>query len=112
MRILLPLRECERFRQPGVMTVDVSVVICTRNRAASLRSTLDALAGVALPDGWSIELVVGDNGSTDGTCEVVKNASLRGMEGRYVREEMPGKSRAYNRGISEARGRVMLFTDD
>ena len=91
---------------------DVSIVICTRNRAQSLRSTLDVISRVVIPERLNVELIVADNGSTDETRQVVEQARIPGVGVRYLREGAPGKSRAYNTAISAAGGRILLFTDD
>lgn len=85
----------------------ISVVIATRNRADSLRQRLPKL--LALSPGLPWELIVVDNGSSDGTAEL-----LAGMAGRLqaVYEPEPGKSRALNRAITAARGELLVFTDD
>lgn len=92
--------------------VDVSIVICTRDRCLHLRQGLAQLGTVAIPDGWRVELVVVDNGSSDETSAVVRAASLADMPVRYVFEPAKGKGHAYNSGLAAARGSVLLLTDD
>jgi glycosyltransferase involved in cell wall biosynthesis len=88
-----------------------SVVICTRNRAASLGRTLQALARMTLPG--PTEVVVVDNGSTDETPTVVRDvAAAMPFVLRYVVEPRPGKSVALNRGVETATGEFVAFTDD
>jgi glycosyltransferase involved in cell wall biosynthesis len=48
--------------------VNVSVAICTWNRAKLLDPTLDSLAGLRIPDGLDWEVLVVDNGCTDDTA--------------------------------------------
>lgn len=86
---------------------DISVIVATRDRADSLRRLLPRL--LELSPGLAWELVVADNGSTDGTAEV-----LAGLAGRVrtVFEPLPGKSRALNRAMAAARGELLVFTDD
>ncbi|HET8654365.1 MAG TPA: glycosyltransferase family 2 protein [Longimicrobiaceae bacterium] len=91
---------------------DVSVVVCTRNRARSLARTLSTLALQSLPAGLTAELLVVDNGSRDGTAALVRDRRLLGGPARLVPEPAPGLSRARNAGLRAARGRVILFTDD
>lgn len=92
--------------------MDCSIIICTRNRAAMLEQTLRAFQAVTVPCGWQVEMLVADNGSTDGTAEVIKSASHSSIEIRHIYEPRPGKSRAQNTALSYARGDVLLFTDD
>src|SRR5688572_12299934 len=88
----------------------MTVAICTRNRAASVRDTLASLAECAMPDDiW--EVVVVDNGSTDDTPAVVRAFEPR-LPVRVVREEEPGLSRARNAAVHAARGEYIVWTDD
>jgi glucosyl-dolichyl phosphate glucuronosyltransferase len=91
--------------------MNVSIIICTRNRADSLEQTLKALSLVEVPAGFQIEIVVVDNGSTDHTAKVVKNRDW-GISVRYVFEPSPGLSKARNAGLAAAGGEILLFTDD
>jgi hypothetical protein len=86
----------------------ISVVLATRNRAASLERFLTALSGQegAPP----FEVVVADNGSSDDTASVLRNA--REMRLRSVRVEQPGKGRALNAALRMAEGELVVLTDD
>lgn len=91
---------------------EFSIILCTRNRAELLSHALEGLRAIDYP-AHSVELVLVDNGSTDSTREVVENKVARfPFAVRYVHEPRPGLSVARNRGIGEARGRFLLFTDD
>ncbi len=77
---------------------------------------MKALSSVALsrlPESVTWEVLVVDNNSCDQTREVVEDFIGR-YPGRfrYLFESEPGKSRALNRGIAEARGDVLAFMDD
>ena len=89
----------------------VSVVVCTRNRAAELRQALDHWTGISAVIPW--ELIIVDNGSTDGTQDVIREfASATGIACRSVVEPRRGLSRARNCGWRAARAPVIAFTDD
>jgi len=53
-----------------------------------------------------------DNGSSDETPQVLKSFAEDLDNFRFTVDERPGKSGAINRAMREARGRVILFTDD
>jgi glucosyl-dolichyl phosphate glucuronosyltransferase len=89
-----------------------SIILCTRNRCASLRRTLAALEAVGVPDGWTVEVIVADNGSTDETARVVEAAQLPNMACRYVCEPRVGQCYARNAGLAAAAGEIIIFTDD
>jgi hypothetical protein len=66
---------------------------------------------MVVPDGLSWEIVLVDNASTDATSSVV--ATHRGdLPIRYVMEPQQGLAHARNRGVAEASGEILLFTDD
>lgn len=90
----------------------VSVILCTANRADSLRQTIQALGRVAVPRDLSVELVVVNNASSDATPDVIASACLQNMVVRGVIEEQRGVSRARNRGIVESSASVLVFVDD
>jgi glycosyltransferase involved in cell wall biosynthesis len=91
---------------------EFSIILCTRNRAELLSRALENLRAIDYP-AEDVELVLVDNGSTDATREVVERSLARfAYSLRYFYEPKPGLSVARNRGISEARGRFLLFTDD
>lgn len=91
--------------------VDISVVVCTRNRADPLRQLLETMAAMRVPAGLRWELVLVDNGSSDNTPAVAQSFAP-GLPIRYVREDQAGLSNARNRGVAEARGRYICWTDD
>jgi glycosyltransferase involved in cell wall biosynthesis len=90
----------------------VSIIICTRDRADSLRQTLQSIGKCTIPADLPAELLVIDNGSSDHTREVVESAELKNMPLRYIGEPNPGLSHARNLGLAEASGDIILFTDD
>lgn len=90
----------------------ISIIICTRNHAESLRATLISLKHIQIPDDQAVELVVADNGSEDHTASVVEAAELAPMAVRYLRVPQKGKSLALNAALSVASGEVMAFIDD
>jgi glycosyltransferase involved in cell wall biosynthesis len=92
--------------------MDATVIICTYNRAESLRDTLRAVAALACAPGRQWEVVVVDNNSSDHTRTIVTDAQQDLPCLRYEFEGQQGLSHARNRGITSARGTVLLFTDD
>lgn len=91
--------------------IDITVIICTRNRASQLASVLDSACRLVVPPGLVWEFVVVDNGSTDGTADVVARYADR-LPIKCVREDRAGLSNARNRGVDEAKGDYICWTDD
>lgn len=93
--------------------VEITVIMITRNRRETLRGALESVLRQAErePRGW--EIVVVDNGSSDGTAELVKTlCTTSPVPMRAVVEPELGASSARNRGFREAKGELMAFLDD
>lgn len=88
----------------------VSVVVCTRNRADELTECLDRLGALQHP---GLEVLIVDNAPSDDSTRVVFDEVVGSdPRFRYVREPRPGLSCARNRGLAEATGRHVIYTDD
>ncbi|MEO8622922.1 MAG: glycosyltransferase family A protein, partial [bacterium] len=88
----------------------ITVVVCTRDRTASLARCLDSLRALAYP---AFEVVVVDNApATRDTAALVERLSAEWPTLRYVREDRPGLDWARNRGLAEARHDIVAYTDD
>lgn len=86
-----------------------SIVIPTYNRKLLLERCLGAIAALDFPRG-EYEVIVVDDGSTDGTKEYLKGlkeANLRILFGNHG-----GPAKARNYGVREASGLYIAFTDD
>ncbi len=91
----------------------ISILLCTRDNAESLRHALEAIGNAERPAGLPCELLVVDNSAGEATAKLLAGRRLsNGMPLRSVRERKNGKANAMNRGLSEARGNILLFTDD
>lgn len=93
---------------------DISLIISSRNRASGLDSCLQAISVAALQASeLNLEFIFVDNGSTDGTSDVVDRWSETApIATTLIVENRPGLSNARNTGIERARGRILAFTDD
>jgi GT2 family glycosyltransferase len=89
-----------------VTAVDLTVVIPTYDRAGHLRRCLDALAAQEV-DG-SVQVIVADDGSSDGTADVL--AGRPDVES--LRLSHRGRSAARNAALEHSRGDLVLFLDD
>ena len=87
----------------------VTVVVPTFRRPQQLRSCLEALAAQTFPEPW--EVVVVDDGSPQPFSAADLPAADR-LALRVIRQENAGPAAARNRGVREARGELVAFTDD
>lgn len=88
---------------------EVSVVIPARNSARFLGDQLEALAAQDFDGAW--EVLVVDNGSTDGTAAVAASWETRLPLSVVSARERTGSFYARNRGASQARGKIVCFCD-
>lgn len=94
----------------GMPEPTVSVVVCTRDRPGSVRSTLESILACRYP-AERRELLVVDNASGADAPVELPEARLDGPV-RLLREPEPGLSNARNRGLRGARGEIVAFADD
>jgi len=93
------------------MNVHISAVVCTFNRVDYLRKAIKSLVNQTLPK-EHYEILVVDNGSTDGTCLVVLEEFSSVQNLRYFYEPLLGLSQARNTGWQHAIGRYVAYLDD
>jgi len=90
-----------------------SVVIPTYNRLATLRMVLTALG--LQNDAPRFEVVIVDDGSSDGTARELEQASASGklpFEFQFISQKNSGPGRARNRGVEMATGDYVVFIGD
>jgi GT2 family glycosyltransferase len=114
------LVDCERHRKPAFAAVQrvyrsalpplpepaprVSVVVCAYNAERTIEACLRSLRGLRYPN---YEVIVVNDGSTDGTLEIVRRHPWVTL----VSHENRGLSAARNSGIAAAGGELIAFTD-
>ncbi len=98
------------FSAIGGMSEMISVVIPTRNRPQAVESCLDALAAQTLPPG-SFEVIVVDDGSKPPLSLDCSRWATK-FDLKLVSQHNTGPAGARNRGVAEARGEFLAFTDD
>ncbi len=91
--------------------VDISLIICTRDRYHQLARCLESVRCITFERPW--ELIIVDNGSTDETAavirEFIKTINVRTI---YQFEPRGGKSKGLNTALETATGQILAFTDD
>lgn len=89
--------------------IEISVVVPTYNRKAMLRELLGELAAQDYPK-KRYEIIVVDDGSTDGTRDLVRSLKIPNLV--YVWQKNAGPSTARDRGIKKAKGKIVALLDD
>lgn len=92
---------------------DISVVVCCYNSSSRLPETIKHLSQQK-SSGFSWEIIVIDNLSTDATERVAKEelAKVAHISYRVIKEETPGLAAARERGVKEANYGIIVFCDD
>lgn len=90
--------------------VELSVILPALNAATTIGAQLEALLAQAWTGTW--EVVVVDNGSSDGTTELVADVARCTPRVRLVdASDRPGAAHARNQGVAAAGGRLLAFCD-
>lgn len=100
------LRTGRRGRSWGPpVTEPVSVVVPAYNESAGIEAAVRSLLGSDHP----VEIIVVDDGSTDGTADLVDSLRLPGV--RVIRQENAGKPAALNTGLAAAGCDLVVMVD-
>ncbi|MFE4664200.1 glycosyltransferase [Streptomyces sp. NPDC056716] len=110
MMLILSVVHARRVRRPNFrwgppITEPVSVIVPAYNEAKCIEQTVRSLMASDHP----IEVIVVDDGSTDGTARIVEDLRLPGV--RVVRQLNGGKPAALNRGIANAGHDLIVMMD-
>ncbi len=90
----------------------LSVVIPAHNEADKIGRAITSIRDYALNKGWDVEVVVVDDGSTDGTGQAAHDVAAAPLTVRVLRNEPnQGKGFSVRRGMMEATGRLRIFCD-
>lgn len=91
--------------------MNISVVVCTKDRSSALRRCLQSIFAIDFRGDW--EVIVVDNNSSDGTPQAISEMKhFSPVPFRSLVEPRPGNSAGRNAAIDVARGEVVFFTDD
>lgn len=90
----------------------LSVVIPAYNEEKRLGQTLRRISGFLSEKGYSFEIIVVDDGSSDGTESISRESGMREPVLKVLSNGINrGKGFSVRRGMNEASGRFVLFTD-
>ncbi|MEV5782345.1 glycosyltransferase [Streptomyces sp. NPDC048448] len=111
MMLVLSAAHARRVRRDGFrwgpvpVTEPVSVLVPAYNEAKCIENTVRSLMASEHP----VEVVVVDDGSSDGTARIVEELRLPNV--RVVRQLNAGKPAALNRGVANARHDIVVMMD-
>jgi glycosyltransferase involved in cell wall biosynthesis len=91
--------------------MNVTVAICTWNRAKLIDQTLAQMRQLRIPDGVEWELLVVDNNCNDGTDAVLTSYTAK-LPLRKLKESRQGKSHAANLAVANTTADLLIWTDD
>ncbi len=88
----------------------LSIIICVYNEAATALTVIDRVRAAPLSDGWSKEIIVVDNFSTDGTREQLQNLTCPDVRVIFHPHNL-GKGASVRTGFREASGEYGVIQD-
>lgn len=98
-------------RKNTIKDLDLSLIVCTRDRAEQLKTCLEYVARQQVSCAW--ELIVVDNGSSDETGAILAEyAATVSFPTTVLFEGAPGKSRGLNQAWRVASSDIIAFVDD
>jgi glycosyltransferase involved in cell wall biosynthesis len=90
----------------------ISIVIPAYNEAPRLGPTLDRVLDFVRKQGWDAEVIVVDDGSRDGTADIVRGYGKNNEIVRLLQNPgNRGKGYSVRNGVMNANGQIILFTD-
>lgn len=89
-------------------TPHVAIVIPIYNEEGILHSAVVDLRERLAPFGWNYEIVLAENGSTDGTVELARALSQKYAEVRFITAGAPDYGKALREGILSTKARYVL----
>lgn len=90
------------------MSVLVSVVVPVYNLEKYIENCLKSIVAQTYKN---LEILCIDDGSTDGSADIIKSMAENDLRIKYVYQENAGVSAARNRGMNEATGEYLMFVD-
>ncbi|MER8028579.1 bifunctional polysaccharide deacetylase/glycosyltransferase family 2 protein [Streptomyces bauhiniae] len=111
LMLLLSAAHARRTRRrgfrwgPAPVTEPATVLVPAYNEAKCIENTVRSLVGGEHP----VEVIVVDDGSSDGTARIVEGLALPGV--RVVRQHNAGKPAALNRGLANASHDLIVMMD-
>ncbi|HEX5417868.1 MAG TPA: glycosyltransferase family 2 protein, partial [Chloroflexota bacterium] len=88
----------------------LSVIIPAYNEKATIAAIVNRVRDVTLADGWEKEIIVVDDGSRDGTREILSSVSFPDVRVIF-HERNGGKGVAIRTGVAEATGDYVIIQD-
>jgi cellulose synthase/poly-beta-1,6-N-acetylglucosamine synthase-like glycosyltransferase len=96
----------------GIPPASVSIIVCAHNEAASIGAKLRSVFASVRGRSEAIEIIVCDDGSTDGTASIIATlARESSFPFRLMRLPRGGKAAALREAIRTAAGDILVFSD-
>lgn len=91
---------------------DLTIILATASSEAVVAPTLASLREAVSGSALSIEVLLVENATSSSLGKLALGPVCASVGVRYLHEATPGKSHALNCALRQARGRVLVFTDD
>lgn len=108
LKCIASLRKCE-ISADGGFTPSVSILLSVYNEESIIKEKIQNFLSLDYPREL-LEMVIVSDKCTDKTEEIIRSFRCERIK-LLVQENRSGKTMALNRGITEARGDILIFTD-
>jgi cellulose synthase/poly-beta-1,6-N-acetylglucosamine synthase-like glycosyltransferase len=110
--MLAALAPRRRAAVAGVAPSSISIIVCAHNEAASIGAKLRSVAEAVRGRAETIEMIVCDDGSGDGTADIAEEVGQDfPVTFRLIRLPRGGKAAALRQAIPAATGEILVFSD-
>ena len=89
----------------------LSIIIPAHNEQDRLPASLEKVLAFLRSQEYSAEIIIVENGSSDGTAEIARQAAERHPQVRWIQEPLAGKGRAVRSGMLGAEGEYRFICD-
>jgi len=101
------------YTLPFTMTISLTIIIPTKNRAAMIQAALESMRELAGLQRIRPQIIIADNDSQDETWEVLQQAKETfPVRVTVMKGKRPGKSAVINDALRSAKGAMLAFLDD
>lgn len=88
----------------------LSIIIPIFNEKKTIRQVIEKASAAKLPDKTNKEIIIVDDGSTDGSVNLIRNITIKGVR-KIFHEKNLGKGAAVRTGIKNSSGDVIIIQD-
>ena len=91
--------------------MQVSFILPILNEQLFIADTLNSILNQKIDNGWQVEILISDGGSTDGTLEIIRNIILKNPNVHLIKNSQKIVSSGFNQALNKATGEIIIRVD-